>query len=67
MVNKKEEELIKHLKCTTKHQIRVNAGLKEIAETTVDTTTATKKNELFLYYCTWQSELGHQGSKVAGA
>ena len=26
-----------------------------------------KKNELFLYYCAWQSELGHQGSKVAGA
>ena len=22
-----------------------------------------KKNELFLYYCAWQSELGHQGSK----
>ena len=22
-----------------------------------------KKNELFLYYCIWQSELGHQGSK----
>ena len=20
-------------------------------------------NELFLYYCAWQSELGHQGSK----
>ena len=24
-----------------------------------------KKNELFLYYCAWQSELGNQGSKVA--
>ena len=22
-----------------------------------------KMNELFLYYCTWQNELGHQGSK----
>ena len=22
-----------------------------------------KKNELFLYYCAWQSELGHQESK----
>ena len=22
-----------------------------------------EKNELFLYYCAWQSELGHQGSK----
>ena len=25
-----------------------------------------KKNELFLYFCAWQSELGHQGSKYIG-
>ena len=29
----------------------------------VESSTATKRNELVLYYCTWQSELGHQGSK----
>ena len=22
-----------------------------------------KKNELFLYYCAWQSELGHRGQR----
>ena len=29
----------------------------------VESSTATKRNELVLYYCAWQSELGHQGSK----